>query len=59
MSTVIPVPFLSLYTPKMLENAVCGLEELDLTLLKKVVRYVLLLRGDVYNCSYLLINVQI
>lgn len=38
MATIIPVPVLSLYTPKMLENAVCGLEQVDLNLLKKVVR---------------------
>ena len=38
MSSVVAIPYLSLYTPKMLEDAICGLEQMDLTLLKKVVR---------------------
>ena len=39
MSSIVPVPLLSLYTAKMLEQAVCGCEHVDLTVLKKVVRY--------------------
>ena len=39
MSCIVPVPLLSLYTAKMLEHAVCGREEVDLSMLKKVVRY--------------------
>ncbi len=40
MATIVPVPLLSLYTANMLERAVCGSEEINLQLLKKVVRYV-------------------
>ncbi|XP_064390094.1 probable E3 ubiquitin-protein ligase HERC1 isoform X2 [Halichondria panicea] len=39
MATIVPVPLLSLYTANMLERAVCGSEEINLQLLKKVVRY--------------------
>ena len=42
MAAIIPVPLLSLYTARMLEAAVCGLEEVDLQMLRKVVRWVLL-----------------
>ena len=38
MSLIVPVPLLSLYTAKMLESAVCGNEDVDLQMLKKVVR---------------------
>ena len=39
MSTMIPVPLLSLMTAKNLEQYVCGSEEIDIMMLKKVVRY--------------------
>ena len=39
MSTMIPVPLLSLMTAKNLEQYVCGMEEIDIMMLKKVVRY--------------------
>lgn len=39
MSCVIPVPLFSLYTAKMLEHAICGREQVDLSMLKKVVRF--------------------
>ncbi len=39
MAMIVPVPLLSLYTASMLERAVCGSEEVDLQVLKKVVRY--------------------
>ena len=38
MASIVPVPLLSLYTARMLERAVCGSEEVDLQMLKKVVR---------------------
>ena len=38
MAGIVPVPLLSLCSAKMLEGAVCGLEEVDLQMLKKVVR---------------------
>ena len=41
MAIIVPVPLLSLYTAKMLESAVCGNEDVDLQMLKKVVRYVI------------------
>ena len=40
MSSIIPLPLLSLYTAKMVETAVCGYEEVDIHMLKKVVRSV-------------------
>ena len=40
MSSIVPVPLLSLYTAKMVEMAVCGYEEVDIHMLKKVVRCV-------------------
>ena len=40
MSSIIPLPLLSLYTAKMVETAVCGYEEVDIHMLKKVVRCV-------------------
>ena len=40
MSSIVPVPLLSLYTAKMVETAVCGYEEVDIHMLKKVVRCV-------------------
>ena len=43
MASIIPLPLISLYTAKMLEFAVCGKEEVDLSMLKKVVRYVIVL----------------
>ncbi len=39
MASIVPVPLLSLCTARMLETAVCGREEVDLQMLKKVVRY--------------------
>ena len=42
MSSIVPVPLLSLYTAKMVETAVCGYEEVDIHMLKKVVRCVCL-----------------
>ena len=38
MSCIVPVPLFSLYTAKMLQHAVCGMEQVDLSMLKKVVR---------------------
>lgn len=38
MTGIVPVPLLTLCSAKMLERAVCGLEEVDLQMLKKVVR---------------------
>ncbi|XP_048472974.1 probable E3 ubiquitin-protein ligase HERC1 [Rhincodon typus] len=39
MSWIIPVPLLSLLTAKQLEQMVCGLPEISVDVLKKVVRY--------------------
>lgn len=39
MSSIIPVPLLSLLTAKQLEQMVCGLPEVSVEMLKKVVRY--------------------
>lgn len=39
MSTIIPVPLLSLLTPQQLEQLVCGLPEVSVEMLKKLVRY--------------------
>ncbi|XP_029920656.1 probable E3 ubiquitin-protein ligase HERC1 isoform X2 [Myripristis murdjan] len=39
MSTIIPVPLLSLLTARQLEQLVCGLPEVSVEMLKKVVRY--------------------
>ena len=39
MSTMIPVPLLSLMTAQNLEQCVCGMEDIDIMMLKKVVRY--------------------
>ena len=39
MSSIVPVPLLSLYTARMLEVTVCGSEQVDLQVLKKVARY--------------------
>ena len=41
MSTMIPVPILTLMTAKKLEQYVCGMEEIDIMMLKKVVRYII------------------
>ena len=38
MSWIIPVPLLSLVTPGHLEHLVCGLPEVSVDVLKKVVR---------------------
>lgn len=38
MSWIIPVPFLTLLTPKNLEQLVCGMEEMSVDVLRKVVR---------------------
>lgn len=38
MSGIMPVALFCLFTAKMLEEAVCGQEEVDLGMLKKVVR---------------------
>lgn len=40
MAGIVPVPLLALCSARMLERAVCGLEEVDLQMLKKVVRWV-------------------
>ena len=40
MSSIVPLPLLSLYTAKMVETAVCGYERVDIHMLKKVVRCV-------------------
>ncbi|XP_038640315.1 probable E3 ubiquitin-protein ligase HERC1 isoform X8 [Scyliorhinus canicula] len=39
MSWIVPVPLLSLLTAKQLEQMVCGLPEISVEVLKKVVRY--------------------
>uniref|UniRef100_A0A8W8HTJ1 HECT-type E3 ubiquitin transferase n=1 Tax=Magallana gigas TaxID=29159 RepID=A0A8W8HTJ1_MAGGI len=39
MSWIIPVPLLTLLTPKNLEQLVCGMEEMSVDVLRKVVRY--------------------
>uniref|UniRef100_UPI003AAEB7BA probable E3 ubiquitin-protein ligase HERC1 n=1 Tax=Centroberyx gerrardi TaxID=166262 RepID=UPI003AAEB7BA len=39
MSTIIPVPLLSLLTARQLEQLVCGLPEVSVEMLRKVVRY--------------------
>lgn len=39
MSTIIPVPLLSLLTAQQLEQLVCGLPEVSVDMLKKLVRY--------------------
>lgn len=39
MSAIIPVPLLSLLTAQQLEQLVCGLPEVSVEMLKKVVRY--------------------
>ncbi len=46
MASIIPLPLISLYTAKMLEFAVCGKEQVDLSMLKKVVRYLCVCGGD-------------
>ena len=38
MARIIPVPLLSLLTAKSLEQLVCGMETIDVDVLKKVVR---------------------
>lgn len=38
MSTMVPVPLLTLMTAKNLEQCVCGMEDIDIMMLKKVVR---------------------
>ena len=38
MSRIIPVPLLSLLTAGMLEVLVCGYEEIDVDMLKKVAK---------------------
>ena len=39
MSTMVPVPLLTLMTAQNLEQCVCGMEDIDIMMLKKVVRY--------------------
>lgn len=39
MSWIVPVPLLSLLTARQLEQLVCGLPEISVEVLKKVVRY--------------------
>lgn len=39
MSWIVPVPLLSLLTAKQLEQMVCGMPEISVDVLKKVVRY--------------------
>nr|XP_022329995.1 probable E3 ubiquitin-protein ligase HERC1 isoform X2 [Crassostrea virginica] len=39
MSWIVPVPLLTLLTPKNLEQLVCGMEEMSVDVLRKVVRY--------------------
>ncbi|XP_032396190.1 probable E3 ubiquitin-protein ligase HERC1 isoform X2 [Etheostoma spectabile] len=39
MSTIIPVPLLSLLTAQQLEQLICGLPEVSVEMLKKLVRY--------------------
>lgn len=39
MAWIIPVPLLTLLTPKNLEQLVCGMEEMSVDVLRKVVRY--------------------
>ena len=40
MSNIIPVPLLSLLTPQHLEQLVCGMPQVSVDILKKVVRLV-------------------
>ena len=51
MSTMIPVPLLTLMTAKNLEQCVCGMEEIDIMMLKKVVRYILYMQGAVHSAT--------
>ena len=39
MASIVPVPVLSLCTARMLETMVCGNEQVDIQVLKKVARY--------------------
>lgn len=39
MASIVPVPLLSLYTARMLEVSVCGSEQIDIHILKKVASY--------------------
>ncbi|KAL4227435.1 putative E3 ubiquitin-protein ligase herc1 [Mactra antiquata] len=39
MSCIIPVPLLSMMTGRSLEQLVCGVEDIDISILQKVVRY--------------------
>ncbi|KAK3097022.1 hypothetical protein FSP39_005665 [Pinctada imbricata] len=39
MSCIIPVPLLTLLTPRNLEQMVCGMEEMSIDTLRKIVRY--------------------
>ena len=39
MASIIPVPILSLYTAERLEQLVCGIPDVSVSLLKQVARY--------------------
>ena len=47
MSRIIPVPLLSLLTAKSLEQLVCGMETIDVNVLKKVVRSVEIYENEI------------
>ena len=49
MSCIIPVPLLSLLTAKSLEQLVCGMETIDVDILKKVVRSVAMIITTFYE----------
>jgi len=52
MSTIVPVPLLSLVTPQHLEQLVCGMPHVSIDVLKKVVRFVSLSVSLVVNSNY-------
>ena len=56
MSTMIPVPLLTLMTAKNLEQCVCGMEEIDIMMLKKVVRYIYSTCKELYMLQHALPN---
>lgn len=39
MASIIPVPILTLYTAERLEQLVCGIPDVSVSLLKQVARY--------------------
>ena len=51
MSRIIPVPLLSLLTARSLEQLVCGMETIDVEILKKVVRSVVRHMGESFRIN--------